>query len=314
VGRHTGRDGEPVTGVGLCVPQLGEGLTLDLLREFCRRAETTGYTSLWVQDHFLWPLEPRRGYAGRVGRPIPPQYRSVLSPTELLTAVALWTGDVRIGTSILVAGNHWPAPLAQRLATIDMLSAGRLSVGLGIGWSAEEHEAAGTDVATRGARMEDFVPALLACWGDDPVSHDGPFFSIPPTLVRPKPVQRPRPPLLSGMWSPAGLERTRVHFDGWNPAGLPVVRVKDIVEDLNGRRPGGMEPLTVHYRTFAQFPNAPAADGDVVERLAAEAAEARDAGFDDVILEHNFWSGVEDPAAWLDVPEQFAPVVAAARR
>jgi probable F420-dependent oxidoreductase len=302
-----------VTGVGLCVPQLGEGLTVDLLREFCRRAEATGYTSLWVQDHFLWPLEPRRGYAGRAGRPIPPQYRSVLAATELLSAVALWTNDLRIGTSILVAGNHWPAPLAQRLATIDLLSAGRLSVGLGVGWSAEEHDASGTDVATRGERMDDFVPALLACWSEDPVSHDGPFFSIPPTLVRPKPVQRPRPPLLSGMWSPAGLERTRLHFDGWNPAGLPVPRVKEIVEDLNARRPARMAPLTVHYRTFAQFPLAPAPDGDVVERLAVEASDAREAGFDDVIVEHNFWSGIADPQAWLDVPEQFAPVISAAR-
>jgi probable F420-dependent oxidoreductase len=301
-----------MTGVGLCMPQLGEGLSAELLQEFCRRAEATGYTSLWVQDHFLWPLEPRRGYAGRTGAPIPPQYRSVLAPTELLTAAASWTTDVRIGTSILVAGNHWPAPLAQRLATIDVLSGGRLVVGLGVGWSAEEHDAAGSDVTTRGERMDDFVPALAACWGDDPVSHDGPFFTIPPALVRPKPLQRPRPPLVSGMWSPAGLERTRLHFDGWNPAGMPVGRVKAIVDDLNARRPDTLAPLTVHHRAFAQFPLAPTPDGDVVQRLAAEAAEAREAGFEDFIVEHNFWSGVEDADAWLDVPRRFAPVVVAA--
>jgi probable F420-dependent oxidoreductase len=300
------------TGVGLCMPQLGEGLTRDLLQEFCRRAEAAGYTSLWVQDHFLWPLEPRRGYAGRAGAPIPPQYRSVLAPTELLTAAAVWTCGMRIGTSILVAGNHWPAPLAQRLATIDVLSGGRLVVGLGVGWSAEEHDAAGTDIATRGARMDDFVSALLACWSDDPVSHEGPFFTIPPSLVRPKPVQRPRPRLVSGMWSAAGLERTRAHFDGWNPAGMPVARAKAIVDDLNARRPAGMAPLTVHHRAFAQFPLAPTPDGDPVERLAAEAAEARLAGFADFIVDHNFWSGVAEAEAWLEVPERFASVVAAA--
>ena len=302
-----------MTGVGLCLPQLGDGITADIAREFCRRAEALGYTSLWVQDHFLWPLEPRRGYAGREGAPIPRQYQSVLAPLELLTAAATWTTAVRLGTSILVAGNHWPAPLAQQLATIDVLSGGRLAAGFGVGWSAEEHDASGTDIRTRGARMDDFVATLVACWGDDPIQHDGPFFTVPPSIMRPKPLQRPHPPLLSGMWSAAGLERTRLQFDGWNPAGMPVAKSKALLDEMNAKRPAGKPPLTMHHRAFAQFPHAPTPEGDVVERLAAEAADAAQHGFDDFILEHNFWSGVADPAAWLDVPERFLPVVEAAR-
>ncbi|MCU0259934.1 MAG: TIGR03619 family F420-dependent LLM class oxidoreductase [Ilumatobacteraceae bacterium] len=302
-----------MTGVGLCLPQLGEGLDPGLLREFCVRAEEHGYTSLWVQDHFMWPLEPRRGYAGRPGAPIPQQYRSVLAPTELLAAVAGWTQSVRLGTSILVAGNHWPVPLAQRLATVDLLSGGRLSVGLGVGWSAEEHDAAGTDVTRRGARMDDFVPALLACWGDDPVEHHGPHFDVPASIIRPKPLQRPRPPLLSGMWSAAGLERTARLFDGWNPAGLPVDRVAELAAGMSAARPADLAPLTIHHRVFAQYPHAPTPEGDVVARLADEVAAAAAHGFDDVIVEHNFWSGVADPTAWLEVPERFAPLVSAAR-
>ncbi len=294
------------------MPQLGPGLTVDVLRDFCVRAEQYGYTSLWVQDHFLWPLEPIRGYAGRPGAVVPTQYQSVLAPTELLAAMATWTSTPRLGTSILVAGNHWPGQLAGRLATIDLLSGGRLSVGLGVGWSAEEHIACGTDIATRGRRMDDFVPALLACWGDDPVSYEGPFFSIRPSIVQPKPQQQPRPPLLSGMWSEAGLERTRLLFDGWNPAGMPVAGSKAILDDLNSRRPPGMAPLTIHHRSFAQFPRMKALPGDPVDRLAHEAAEAAAHHFDDFIIEHNFWDGVADPRAWLDVPEQFAPVVTAA--
>ena len=65
----------------------------------------------------------------------------------------------------------------------------------------------------------------------------------------------------------------------------------------------------MHHRSFAQFPLAPTPEGDVVERLAAEAAEAAAHGFDDFIIEHNFWSGVADPAAWLEVPKQFLPVL-----
>ncbi len=299
--------------VGLCMPQLGDGLTVDIVREFAQRAERLGYTSLWVQDHFLWPLEPRRGYGGREGAPVPKQYQSVLAPLELLTAAAIWTESVTLGTSILVAGNHWPAPLAQQLSTLDHLSNGRLVVGLGVGWSAEEHVAAGTDITTRGARMDDFVDALLACWADDPIEHHGPFFDIPPSIMRPKPLQKPRPKIVSGMWSAAGLERTRLAFDGWNPAGRPVASTAATLQQMNADRPAGMAPLTMHHRSFAQFPFAPTPEGDVVERLASEAAEAATQGFDDFILEHNFWSGIADPQAWLDVPEMFLPVLEAGR-
>jgi probable F420-dependent oxidoreductase len=299
--------------VGLCMPQLGEGLTVEILRGFATRAEELGYGGLWVQDHFLWPLSPKRGYGGREGAPIPPQYQSVLAPLELLTAVATWTSSPVLGTSVLVAGNHWPAPLAQRLSTLDVLSAGRLAVGLGVGWSAEEHEAAGTDIATRGARMEDFVDALCACWSEDPVEHDGLFFSIAPTIIRPKPQQQPRPPLLSGLWSPAGLERTIRQFDGWNPAGMPVATTKAKLDEMNDRRSAEQSPLTMHHRAFAQFPFAPTPDGDVVERLAGEAAEAASHGYDDFIIEHNFWSGITLAEAWLEVPDRFLPVLHAAR-
>jgi probable F420-dependent oxidoreductase len=300
-------------GVGLCLPQLGEHVTTDSLRQFCRRAEELGYGSLWVQDHFMWPLNPTRGYAGRPGAPVPRQYQSVLAPTELLTAAATWTTSVKLGTSILVAGNHWPVPLAQRLATIDVLSGGRLVVGLGVGWNAEEHIASGTDIATRGARMDDFIGALTACWADDPVSYDGPFFTIPPSIIRPKPVQRPRPQLLSGMWSEAGLERTRLHFDAWNPAGMSVSASAAAVAAMNANRPEGMGPLQVYHRSFAQFPHAPTPSGDVVARLADEAQQAADAGFTEFVMEHNFWDGVTSPEDWATLPDAFAAVVEAVR-
>ena len=113
---------------------------------------------------------------------------------------------------------------------------GLLAVGLGAGWSAEEHEASGTDVRTRGARMDDFVELLTACWGDDPVEHAGPFFTMAPTVIRPKPLHGRRPPLLSGLWSPRGIERTIRLFDGWNPAGMPVATSKQMLDRMNERR------------------------------------------------------------------------------
>ena len=186
-----------MTGVVLCLPQLGEHVTPDVIVGFCQEAERLGYTSLWVQDHFLWPLRPERGYAGCPGLPVPKQYQTVLAATELLTAAAMVTTTSRLGTSVFVQGNHWPASLAQRLATIDVLSGGRLVVALGQGWNAEEHHASGTSVEDRAARMDEFVSVLRACWGPDPVTFDGRFFSLPPAIQRPKPVQQPHPLLIS---------------------------------------------------------------------------------------------------------------------
>lgn len=301
-----------MTGIGLCLPQLGPHVTADMIVRFAERAEELGYASLWVQDHFLWPLEPSRGYGGKAGAPVPEQYQSVFGPLELLAAVAVRTERVKLGTSILVAGNHWPVPLAQRLATLDHLSGGRLLVGIGAGWNAEEHVASGTEITARKARLDDFVPALLACWTDDPIEYHGPVFEVPRSIMRPKPVQRPHPPLLSGMWSPAGLERTAAQYDAWNPAGLPVATVTEMVGAMNARRPAGAPPLEVYFRTFVTRPNRPTPPGDPVERLAEEVADARNAGFVEVTIEHNFWPEITSPADWAAVPDRFAPLLAVA--
>ena len=302
-----------MTGVGLCLPQLGEHVTAEVVVGFCREAEQLGYTSLWVQDHFLWPLQPARGYAGVPGLPIPRPYQSVFAPTELLATAAAVTTAPRLGTSVLVQGNHWPASLAQRLATIDVLSRGRLVVGLGQGWNAEEHTASGTSIRDRAARMDEFVEVLLACWGPDPVAFEGQFFSVPPSIQRPKPFQQPHPLLVSGASSPAGRARTAARFDGWNPAGRPVADVVADLAEMQAARDPGRAPLRVFHRTFVQFLGPPEPLDATLDRLRTEVTDAAAAGFEEVILEHNFWDAITSPADWLAVPSQFATVLDAAR-
>lgn len=301
-----------MTRIGLCLPQLGEHVTAEVIVAFCREAERLGYGSLWVQDHFMWPLQPTRGYAGRAGLPIPKQYQSVMAPTELLAAAAVLTTKPILGTSVLVQGNHWPAPMAQRLATIDQLSGGRLLVGLGQGWNAEEHSASGTSVTDRAARMDEFVCALRACWGPDPVTFSGKFFSIAPAIQRPKPVQSPNPPLLSGASSSAGIARTARLFDGWNPAGITVAEAIRIAEQMQRTRTSDQLPLSIHLRTFVQFLGPPDPFDKTLDRLVSEARDATAAGFADLILEHNFWDQITCPEDWLKVPQQFLPVLEAA--
>ena len=204
--------------IGLTLPQLGGHVTRDGLRGFCEQAEELGYGSLWVQEHLFYPHHPVSGYSARPGLAVPEAYRSVLGALETLTAAAAWTTRPILGTSILVAGLHRPVALAQQLSTIDVLSDGRLVAGFSVGWSDEEHQVMDVNPRTRGARCDELIDALLACWGPDPVEFSGRFFTIPTSDVRPKPLQQPRPRLLSGMRSPAGLRRTAEKFDIWNPA------------------------------------------------------------------------------------------------
>lgn len=303
-----------MTGVGLCVPQLGPHVATDVVRAFAQRAESLGFTSLWVQDHFLYVPNPENGYGNFPGATPPPEYVSVWQPLELLGALAAWTSTVTLGTSVLVAGTHWPVPLAARLATVDQLCNGRLVVGLGAGWSKEEHTAAGTDFHRRGARMDDFLDVLEACWGPDPVRHEGPFFTVPESSMNPKPVQRAtgmhRPPLISGLWSPAGLDRTVRRFDGWNPAGLPAATVADTMTGLNRRRHDlGLADLSVWHRTFVSFPARPGRAQPGVDGLRADLDVARSNGFREVIVECNFWEELDSPEAWLDVPDRLSSLL-----
>jgi probable F420-dependent oxidoreductase len=296
-----------MTRVGLALPQLGPVVDTGLLRDFAQEAERMGFAHLWVQDHFLYALQQEGDYGGSASTQ-PAVYQSVWGPTEVLAAVACWTSRVELGTSILVGGNHWPAQLAQQLATVDRLSDGRLrTVGLGVGWSHEEHRAVGVDPRTRGRRMDDFVPALLACWGSDPVEYSGPFFEIPRSIVRPKPVATPR--LMSGMWSEKGLSRTAEAFDLWNPGSMPVQQVVDTLGVINGQRAAGRDPVGVVYRVALE---STAGRRMTVDEVAERVSECAAAGFEGVIVETNFCREIETPEDWLKILASLRPVLDAA--
>jgi probable F420-dependent oxidoreductase len=302
------------TAVGLCLPQLGGHVTREALRSFVESAEELGFGGLWVQEHMFYPHEPVSGYAARPGLAVPEAYRSTLSPLETLTAAAAWSSRAEIGTSVLVAGYHRPVQLAQRLATLDVLSDGRLVVGFSVGWSDDEHRQADVDPRTRGRRLDEMLDALEACWGPDPVSFDGEFFSIPTADVRPKPLQRPRPRLLSGMRSEAGLRRTAERFDIWNPASGALEDILATAAQLRERRPADRPPLKVYWRVYTE-PPVPVRGLRAlsVDELAEDVARARAAGIAQVIVDANFDHTVTTPQAWVDVPKRLAPLLAAAR-
>ena len=301
-------------GVGLTLPQLGEHVTRECVRGFCRSAEQLGFASLWVQEHLFFAIQPSAPYAARPGMPVPNAYRTTFAPLELLSMAAAWTERVALGTGILVGGYHRPVELAQRLATLDVLSDGRLVVGLSVGWSKDEHEQMDVEFTTRGRRLDELVAALVTCWGPDPVSFDGEFFHIPASVVNPKPRQQPHPPLLSGMRSPAGLRRTAAMFDVWNPASGSVAQLVATRHELDAIRPEGSPPIEVYQRVFTEPPfEVPGLAPKSVDELAAAVAEARAAGFSHVIVDTGFTTEVAGPNDWAAFPARLAPILAATR-
>ena len=145
----------------------------------------------------------------------------VLEPLTTLGYVAAHTQRVRIGAAVLMPNlGAPPLTLARMLASVDVLSGGRLDVGLGVGAYPEIYPAFGLKRQGRGERFEDALALIERAWSDGPVSWDGPHWQMSDIVVRPRPVQRPRPPLYIGAWSQRAIDRAVRLADGWLGAGM----------------------------------------------------------------------------------------------
>jgi probable F420-dependent oxidoreductase len=212
--------------IGLGVPQIGDLADPAKTREVAIAAEDLGYASLWALDRMLAPVAPRSPYPASADGSLPLEQRRVLDPLITLTVAAAVTERIALGTNVLVAPWYAPIVLARSLASLDVVSGGRLRVGLGLGWSVDEYAAVGVPKQHLGARLEEVLDVLTVAWGDDVVAIETSRESIAPSTFEPKPVQRPRPPVLLAAYTPAGLERVARRADGWTPAGLPLEVVR----------------------------------------------------------------------------------------
>jgi probable F420-dependent oxidoreductase len=194
--------------IGFGLPVSGAWATPANQVAVARRAEALGYRSLWSFQRLLVPAEPE-------GVAASPAYRSVLDPVVSLAHVAAVTERIRLGVAVLNMPFASPALVAKQLASLDVLSGGRLDAGLGLGWSAEEYAASGVAMARRGARGEEFLAVLKALWTQDVAEHHGEFYDLPPVRSAPKPAQRPHPPLLLGGGAEPALRRAGRLADGW---------------------------------------------------------------------------------------------------
>lgn len=286
--------------VGLGLPVSGTWATPDTLRHVAVAADERGFASLWTFQRLLHPVDEEWGAA----------YHSVLDPLTALGYAAAVTSRIRLGVAVVMAPYYAPIVLAKSLTTIDVLSDGRLDVGLGLGWSAQEFEAVGVPMEGRGARAEEFVAALKAIWTQDPVEHHGPLYDVPRSHVDPKPVQRPHPPLLLGGGAPAALRRVGRIADGWiSSSRTDLTTIGEQVDLITGSAvEAGRDPSALRFvvRGVVRLTDEPT-QGEARIPLQGTASQIRgdldrleEQGITEVFLDLN-WDdstvGAADPAA-----------------
>lgn len=238
--------------IGAMLPHLGTGMSPAALVEAAQRAEALGYDSLWAIERLLYPTNPRSPYPVTPDGSLPKMYAQAFTPIETLTYVAAHTSRIALGTGVLVMPLHNPVMLARQLATLDVFSGGRLRVGLGQGWSVDEMEAAGGTPKGRAARADEFVRVLTTVWTTDPVEHRGEHFTVPRSILQPKPVQSPHPPIYMAAYAPSALERVGRTANGWMPSGVPLAAVGPMMGQVRAAaRAAGRDPAALELVTFA---------------------------------------------------------------
>lgn len=201
--------------IGAKLPHSGELAMRRPPAEMARELEDAGFDSIWVSDHVVFPVETSSRYPfAPDGKPTWPFDTPYLEPMVVLGAVSAATKRAFIGTSVTIAPMRNPVLLAKQAASIDVMSGGRLVLGVGAGWLREEFEALGADFEHRGAVLDEWIEIMRACWTGRAGPLHGRHYSIPTTIHTLPTPATPLPVLVGGM-SNAALRRAATIGDGW---------------------------------------------------------------------------------------------------
>jgi probable F420-dependent oxidoreductase len=199
-------------------------------------AEEAGFESVWLPEHLVFPVEMKGSpHAGDEHPPIPsntPAFDALMS----LAAIAAVTEKVRLGTNVYNIGLRHPFVTARAIATLDVISQGRVEFGIGASWLREEWEVTGLDWSTRGRRIDETIDICRRLWRDDVVEHHGEFFDFAPVMFNPKPVQQPQPSLLIGGDGAAAKRRAALVGDGWLPMNHSLEQLPGAGAEINAMR------------------------------------------------------------------------------
>ncbi|HEV3345582.1 MAG TPA: TIGR03619 family F420-dependent LLM class oxidoreductase, partial [Methylomirabilota bacterium] len=195
--------------LGICLPHYGRPIEPSRLAQLATRAEEVGLDSVWVTDHVVVPRDVSLIYRD-----------DMLDPLAVLPWLAGVTERIALGTSVIVLPYRSPLPVAKLLASVDVLSAGRLIVGVAVGWLEGEFAALGVPFRERGRRTDEAIEILRAAWTEEFPELETPRHRLAGVKVSPMPLQKPRPPILVGGASDAALRRVARLGDGWHASGM----------------------------------------------------------------------------------------------
>jgi probable F420-dependent oxidoreductase len=246
----------------------GENTAPEALARRARAAEDAGFESIWVGDHIaLAPDAPDDAYDPR------------LEALVTLAHLAAVTRRVRLAVGVIVLPQRQPVLLAKQLTSIDVLSEGRLIVGLGVGYLEAELRALGATLAERGARTDEHIAAMHALWDEPAPDFEGRFVSFSNVIQRPRPVQRPRPPIVIGGESRAAYRRARAAggWHGWEATPEQVAAAREelgaeVEVTITPAPPGPLDPDVA--RAYAEAG---------VDRLVLQPPDTTGAAMDELI-------------------------------
>ena len=235
-----------------------------------RAAEAAGFESLWVADHVVLPDPPV------AGRPMAPDMR-LLDPLVALTFLAAHTSRVKLATGVIILPQRQALVIAKQLASLDVLSNGRLIFGLGVGWCEPEMRAVGAPFAERGRVADDYLAAMRAVWTQPKPSYKGPYVAFDGVQAMPRPVQNPIPIVVGGRTPPA-YRRAVSQGHGWYGFGLDVAETQNSVAALREAAKKTSRPAALGTLEISITPPG----FDVPDKATIEAYAA--AGVDRLIL------------------------------
>jgi probable F420-dependent oxidoreductase len=259
------------------IPPVRTGVTADpvWMTSFARHAEACGFESVVLVEHavVVSDYQSTYPYAASGKMPLPDDCR-IPDPLDLMAYLAAVTDTITLATGVLVAPNHQAVVLAKRIATVDVLSTGRVRMCLGVGWMDEELRATGADPRTRGRRTDETVAAMRALWaqsGPEGARFDGEFVSFSHAHSFPKPVRPGGVPIHIGGHSEAAAVRAGRSGDGFQPLGLdPELLEVRLAQMARAAEKAGRDPATIEITLSGYLPTTGQRDIDEAEAHGAD--------------------------------------------
>ena len=306
---------------GFYLPTRGATAAPEALETLVERGEALGFSSVVIADHIVFPVTIRSKYPYTVSGAFP-GHGDALEQLSLMAFVAGKSSRLRLISSVMILPHRNPVVTAKMLATIDVLSGGRVTVGVGVGWLREEFQAQGApDFDRRGAVSDEYLRIFKTLWTQDPASFRGEFYRFDAIRCLPHPAQKPHPPIWIGGHSKAALRRVARLGDGWHPVGAnPAVPLRpaelraelDDLRRLTEAERRDFSTLTISYKAPIYDPGQ-GVDGGAARRpfsggrqaIADDVGTFAALGVSELIFDFRSESLTES----LERMERFAPII-----